>query len=340
MLMLTLDAKTAVSGAKAGIELCLGTVIPSLLPFFVLSMLLTGALTGRPLPFLRPLGRLCGMPEGSESLLAVGLLGGYPVGAQNVTFSYQSGQVSKQDAEYLLGFCNNAGPAFLFGMVALKFEDLRLVWALWLIHIASAILSAMLLREKERTPAALTPGTPLTLSQALEKALRVMAAVCGWVVLFRVVIAFLTRWFLWIFPSAIQVLISGLLELSNGCCMLGDVENTGLRFLLCCLFLSFGGVCVTMQTVSVTAGLRLGTYFRGKGYQILLSLLLGYFAQFVLLPAQNRFVLSPIMPAALCLGILILKIAVAFPGKMMYNRGKLIKRGGAHAVPKKYSPGL
>lgn len=322
MLILILDAKTAVSGAKAGIELCLGTVIPSLLPFFVLSMLLTGALTGRQIPFLRPLGRLCGMPEGSESLLVVGLLGGYPVGAQNVAFAYGSGQLAKRDAERLLGFCNNAGPAFLFGMVASKFQDLRLVWALWLIHMAAALLAAVLLRERGSAPAVLIPGHPLTLTQALEKALRVMAGVCGWVILFRVVIAFLTRWVLWTLPVEAQVLLSGLLELSNGCCMLGDVENTGLRFLLCCLFLSFGGVCVTMQTVSVTAGLELGTYFRGKAFQILFSLLLGYPLQLMLLPEPIRFTASLLFPAGLCLGILILKITVAFPERMVYNLGK------------------
>ena len=41
MLVLILDGKAALLGAQAGVELCLNTVIPSLFPFFVLSVLLT-----------------------------------------------------------------------------------------------------------------------------------------------------------------------------------------------------------------------------------------------------------------------------------------------------------
>ena len=78
MLALILDGRTAIDGARQGIELCLRTVIPSLFPFFVLSILLTSSLLGGSLAVLRPLGRLFGMPDGAESLLIPAFLGGYP----------------------------------------------------------------------------------------------------------------------------------------------------------------------------------------------------------------------------------------------------------------------
>ena len=177
MLVLILDAQTAVSGAKAGIELCLGTVIPSLFPFFVLSMLLTSSLVGRSSRFLGPLGKFCGMPAGSESLLAVGLLGGYPVGAQNISRAREAGQLSGEDARRLLGFCNNAGPAFLFGMAAAQFTEWWMGWALWGIHILSALLTTRMLGEKNLAAAALKLGISKPLPQALVQALKVMGSV-------------------------------------------------------------------------------------------------------------------------------------------------------------------
>ena len=99
MLALILDGRTAIDGARQGIELCLRTVIPSLFPFFVLSILLTSSLLGSPLAVLRPLGRLFGMPDGAESLLIPAFLGGYPVGAQNVAAAFRSGQLTKPEAE-------------------------------------------------------------------------------------------------------------------------------------------------------------------------------------------------------------------------------------------------
>ena len=46
MLLLILDSGTALEGAKEGLVLCVSSVIPALLPFWVLSSLLTGSLWG------------------------------------------------------------------------------------------------------------------------------------------------------------------------------------------------------------------------------------------------------------------------------------------------------
>ena len=260
MLALILDGRTAIDGARQGIELCLRTVIPSLFPFFVLSILLTSSLLGSSLTVLRPLGRLFGMPDGAESLLIPAFLGGYPVGAQNVAAAFRSGQLTKPEAERLLSFCSNAGPAFLFGMAAAMFPRRWMAWALWGIHIVGALFAALLI-----------PGEP---ASALNTAITVMATVCGWVVLFRVLLAFLKRWIFWILPAAVQVAVTGILELSNGCCELLAVTDVSARFCICSGILAFGGLCVTMQTVSVTAGLSLKPYFWGKLLQTLFSLAL------------------------------------------------------------------
>ena len=74
ILILIFDSKTALLGAREGLTLCSYTVIPSLFPFLVLSILLTDALSGSSLRLFKPIGKLCKMPEGSESLILIGLL--------------------------------------------------------------------------------------------------------------------------------------------------------------------------------------------------------------------------------------------------------------------------
>ena len=108
----------------------------------------------------------------------------------------------------------------------------------------------------------------------MRTALLSIATVCGWIVLFRVLLAFLESWFLWILPDTVQVFISGLLELSNGCLGLLNIQNSAVRFLLCSVMLAWGGLCVTMQTRSVTDGLSLKPYLRGKLLQTFFSFLL------------------------------------------------------------------
>ena len=267
MLILIIDSKAALQAASDGVALCIRTVIPSLFPFFVLSGILVRQWTGRPIPFLRPLGRLLGMGAGTEALLVTGFLGGYPVGAKAVADSWKSGNLSKRDANRLLSFCSNPGPAFLFGMAAPMFSHPGAGWLLWGIQIISALWVGMIFREEPDLPGTVTPTGKLPMTQAVENALSVTAQVCGWVILFRILSTFTQRWFLWWFPDWLDVVFTGFLELTNGCLSLEEIPREDIRFLLCSAMLSWGGFCVVMQTASVINGLSLRNYLLGKFLQ-------------------------------------------------------------------------
>ncbi len=264
MIFLILDAKTAIGGAMDGVSLCLRSVVPSLFPFFLLSILLTGTFAGISIPILSPVGRLCGIPSGGEALLLTGLLGGYPTGAQGVAQAYEAGNLRHEDACRLLGFCSNAGPAFLFGIIGTKFSDIRTVWFLWIIHILSALTVGAILPGKRESHARLQPGQQITIPQAMHKSIKITATVCGWVILFRVLLVILSRWIFWLIPDWLQVALSGILELTNGCCDLSRIPQEPLRYLVCNVILALGGLCVLMQTASVTGPLGLGWYIPGK----------------------------------------------------------------------------
>ena len=310
MAILIFDARTAYQGASEGIDLCIRTVIPALFPFFVLSILLTGNLVGQSIPFLRPIGKLCGIPLGSESLLLVGLLGGYPVGAQNIAQAYELGQLSGSDARRMLSFCSNAGPAFIFGMISQLFPNLIITWCLWGIHIFSAIMVGIIFPGKSTAHIPMKKSAGITLSFSLERAIKVMAGVCGWVILFRIILSFLNRWFLWLLPETVQVIAAGLLELTNGCSGLNEIENLGLRFILCSGFLSIGGLCVTMQTVSVTGTLGIGQYVPGKITQTAISILAATLLQYILFQPEQQCMIP----------ILILTVCVLVCGIMIFLR--------------------
>lgn len=275
LLVLILDGKTALSGAQQGISLCLGTIIPSLFPFFFLSCFITGRTSGASSRAFIPVRKLCAVPKGAEPILIAGFLGGYPVGARSVGDSWSKGSLHSKDAEHLLSFCSNAGPAFLFGMISGLFTNASAAFWLWAIHVTSAILVSVIHPSGPCMDAVLPePEKTGSVSSAMRSSLTVMASVCGWVILFRTLIAVLDRWFLWAFPEIIRISLIGMLELTNGCCALSAIAQPELRFVLCSGLLAFGGLCVTMQTCSVISGLPLRHYIAGKLLQTLFSLLL------------------------------------------------------------------
>ena len=324
MLVLIFDGKTALEGIRVGIELCLNTLIPSLFPFFVLSALITGSLTGISLGPLRLISRLCRMPAGSESLLLVGILGGYPVGAGNIGAAYRAGKLSLADAQRLAVICNNAGPSFLFGVLGAFFPHVGLLWLLWGIQIAATVITGILLPGSNTGKITLTDAPRVGITDALSRSIKNMALVCGWVMLFRMILEFLVKWVLWSLPQPLQIALTGLLELSNGCLGLSGIGSTGLRFLLAGSFLSLGGVCVWMQTKAVFPDLDLPAYIRGR----LLHSLCVVWLSIPIITLLNRCDIKTVLASFLLTGsagIFLIPVlrkpkkAVAFYSSMMYN---------------------
>lgn len=287
-IVLILDAKTAISGAKEGLQLCINVVVPSLFPFFVLSAILNSSFTGSNGKLLRPIGKLCGIPKGGESILLVGLLGGYPVGAQCINDTYRRRFIDTASARRMLGFCNNAGPAFIFGMLGSMFDTKIAVWWLWGIHILSAILVGILLPNKDESQCSIPDKDAVSLHSSLETGIKSIVYVCGWVIIFRVILVFAQRWFLWLLPDIFQVIIAGILELTNGCMGLQAVSKQGLRYIISSGFLGLGGICVGMQTMSVTKAVGSSLYFPGKILQTSISLIFAWVSQYFIFSAQDR----------------------------------------------------
>ena len=323
--VLILDGHTALVGASEGISLCINTVIPSLFPFIFLCSVLTNTMWGERFPLLIPIARAVGIPKGGESLLISSVLGGYPTGAQAIASAYCEKRLAWSDAVHLLSFCSNAGPAFLFGMLPIQFPDITFIWALWLIQIMSALIIGLIYYR----PAIETVNfhsKHFSVSESLSQTVKTMSLVCGWIVLFQILTQFIGQWFLWYFPKPIQVIITGLLELSSGCCILSDIASVSLRFLVCTIFLSFGGICVTLQTASVIGELPLRPYLKGKLMQSLISLLIALVYLVIGWPA------IPIALAGIVSILRFRKKVVDFCKYPMYNKSITIGRKHNDAV--------
>lgn len=328
MFALILDAETALGGAKDGIDICTKVIIPSIFPFLIISHLLTGLLSQQKLHFPAIIRKMLHIPVNAESIFLMGLLGGYPVGAQCITQSYHNGNLRKNDAQRMLSFCNNAGPSFIFGIGALLFDDKRLCWVVWCIHIISALAVGIITPAHEDTEICKSNSKTISQKNIIQRAVVTMSTICGWVLICRIILAFLDQWFLWMLPCELSVLISGLFELANGTTRLLSNPSQEMRFILFSVMLGFGGLCVGLQTYSIVkeAGLSATSYFPGKIIQASISALLSMLYS-ALKWKQTRNIMY------FGLGIVILLFAIFLTVKpkkdmvffrhLMYNESKL-----------------
>ena len=273
MVVLVLDTRTALKGASEGIVSCINMVIPSLLPFIFLGCWLNDPAIGAGYRIPKGVAKIVGTPEGAGSLLISAVLGGYPAGAQAVQSAYINGTLKKKDAERTLAYCNNAGPAFIFGITGHLFSSRSTPWLLWSIHLISAFMVSIIFRPRGENTSDETKTSNRTGDMVLHIA-KVMCKICIWVVIFRVFLSYLDIWTQTWMPVAVRTVLFGMLELVNGCCSLPGVVDLRLRFVILSGMLSFGGVCVAMQTISVVKGLGIRYYLEGKVLQTFFSIVI------------------------------------------------------------------
>ncbi len=281
---LSVRTQACSQAAREAVRLCMETVIPSLFPFMVLSSLLvacgTAAALGRRLRGL--CGALFGLSGAGAGALALGLVGGYPVGARCAAELVRGGGLSREEGERLLAFCNNAGPGFILGMCGTAaFHRARAGAWLYLVHVLAALLTGVLLRRHGAVPAAQPGRMPeKPLSHALGPAVRAscagMGTVCGFVVLFAVLLR-MAEGVTGTLPPLWRALLAGTIELTSGVLSLPD---TRAGFVCCAALLGWGGLSVHAQTLAMLegSGLRARRYFLGKLLHALLSAVLAFAA--------------------------------------------------------------
>jgi sporulation integral membrane protein YlbJ len=277
--MLVLYPAEAVSAGTDGVMLCLNVIVPSLLPFFVVSALVVelgaaDALGVLAAPVMRVLFNVSGT---CGAAWVLGFIGGYPVGAKTAIALYSTGKIGKTETERLLSFCNNSGPAFILGVVgAGVFSSGRIGLLLYLVHALSSVLIGIGFRwhgnNSEQLPRSARGKVSLgsALVSAVTSSAQAALNISGFVIFFTVAIKLLFLKFH--IPSELRPLLVGFIELTSGVSGLKGAELPQ-AVKMAAFLLGWAGLSVHCQALSFisAAGIRARTYIAGKFLHGLLS---------------------------------------------------------------------
>lgn len=301
---LLLNPSESVAGSRAGLMLWFQSVLPVLLPFFVLSRLLISLDGLTPvMERLSPLTRrLWGLsPMGTYALL-LGFLCGYPMGAKISADLVREEKITREEGAYLLLFCNNVSPAFLLGFCMtehLKAPSLvpvtlgivygtplflALFWRKGRSFQRNALNHRSLRRTSQQKQ---TSGFQINfkiVDACIMDGLESILKLGCYIILFSIMarLAALIPW-----PHAfLSALCVGILEITNGIAAVCQLPMPFfLRYTAVLAFMVFGGLSGIAQTDSMLVGsnLPIGAYVKAKLITVLSALLIAG-GIFILLP--------------------------------------------------------
>ena len=144
------------NSTKSALNLWYSIIVPSLLPFLIISDLLQQtAITKIFSRLLSPImNKVFKLPGVSSIAVFLGMTGGYPIGAKVTADLRNKNLISYSDAKHLIAFTNNAGPLFLSAAIGIGlYKNPSIGFLLIISHYFSALLVGFIFRflKKENT---------------------------------------------------------------------------------------------------------------------------------------------------------------------------------------------
>ena len=257
--MLITKADICKSSVENAIVLCSGVLIPSLYPFSVCVLLLTDLrlFSGKKDNSQNILAKFFGLPLNLAVVVILSFIGGYPVGAKLLNSAVKRGEISPENAEKMLFFCVNAGPAFIVSAVGAGILNSRKSGLILLLsHILASLIIFCGFRiingQIKSNPTPQTPDLPFAdkFVKAASDGANVTMSICAFVILFSAITAYI-EYYSANFPPLKSLLYC--LEVTT------TVTKTRNIYLISFL-LGFAGLCVWCQIISLTGDIKINLF--------------------------------------------------------------------------------
>lgn len=281
------------AGAKEGLNLWFGTVLPNLFPYLLITNILS-YLNG--LEYLSsllapPLKKIFGVRASCCYSIFIGFFCGYPMGAKAVADSLKQHLITRSEAQYLLAFCNNVSPIYIMNYIILaSFKDNHLMKPMLVILLTAPVIYSfvyrigcrLLSKEENARPIHIlsadeTGQPPSMMDSCIMSSFELMFKIGGYIIFFSIIGQLITQ--LPIHLPVIKYFLIGLMEMTIGIAHICSSSlSLSTQIVLVCILTTFGGLSTTGQTYSIihAQGLSVKEYSLHKVGTALIAGLLAF----------------------------------------------------------------
>ena len=267
-------------------DIWIKNVFSSLFPIMVISNILIDIdfpkLMGK---ITKPIMRkIFNLNSNCAFIFIISMISGSPNNALTIKELYKDNLISIKDASKMLIFTHFTSPLFILGTISSLLENKKAGTLIFVIHYLTNILMALILRnnkpniqgektKQKKEEKDISEIITSSIYKSMNTLLMILGVICISNVLIKIIIENFN------FSETTNCIISGLIEMTNGIKMLSKLDlNLKIKTTLSIFFISFGGISIHLQILSVINDIKVKYKFflLGRIIHALISSILTY----------------------------------------------------------------
>lgn len=269
------NPQVIINSVNYSMDIFINNLLPTLFPFFVLVDFLMNY------GYVDAIKRFFKIKYGHIILLS--MVSGLPSNAKYIKTFLDKKMISMRDAEIMLSVTFFPNPMFVISSVGLlMMGSLKLgVMALISVYISNLLLYLIYYKKLGNTSQSFS-SEKLSFSKLLSSSIKnnasTLLVIIGTIMFFMTILNVITHYFN--MNNEVLAFISGILEMTSGVKnMSTTIFSTQVKYIFISLFLSFSGMSVLMQALSILSDYKINVKFilKNKLIVMILNFLINYF---------------------------------------------------------------
>ena len=275
-----INNKVVLDSVKFSFSIWQNNIFPSLFPFFIIGNILIS------LGFPQILGellknityKLFKINKNGAFIIILSMLSGFPSSAKYIKEMHLNGDLNEKEATKLLTFTHFSNPLFILGTVSLFIKDYKLSMPILICHYIGNLFVGLIYRnyyisKKEdkinikNSIRSIKNNKSLgeILSNSISSGINTLLLILGTISVFLILTSLINNIFN--LNGINKSIINGLFEMTQGLKCLESIDlSVNLKALLAVIILSFGGLSVHMQVITIISDTKIKyfPYFIGR----------------------------------------------------------------------------
>ena len=267
--LIILNSTDIVYSVRFSIDIWLDDIFPSLFPFFIISyILLDLSFTTITNNFLGNfIYKLFKIKKDASFVLIMSILSGFPSSAKYTKELYERNIINDKEATKLLTFTHFSNPIFILYAIGISFiGDKKMGVIILISQYLANLLIGILFRDyyvstNNKIKPLKTPRKPIgiILSNAIKNAIDTLFLILGSITIFLIITTLINKYVN--LPVPFNIIINGFFEMTQGVKSLKYAFiSKEIKTILAAAFISFGGLSVHLQVLSIISNTKIKYY--------------------------------------------------------------------------------